>query len=243
MKRQVPVLLIVILSMTASPVFARQAVQRTQGEQDAQARPAAPPPLFFKEAWKQTPEGGEHPVTLDVVSNPNLELKLYGAGKDILVNGTAGNERNPIRLWTGVCSANCAAALRDKNNYADLTGHSRIRWITRTSGFHFVHPILKLAGGTWLVGDYSDGSNGYTRDYHTSEFFLDEVHWLKLDIDKVVAKGEVIERPDLSKVDEIGFTDMMPGSGHGLGGFTGLASIEVYGKPVPRDGTTQSRVK
>jgi hypothetical protein len=41
---------------------------------------------------------------------------------------------------------------------------------------------------------------------------------------------------DLSKVDEIGFTDLMPGSGHGDGGYSDLGWIEVYGKPVPRSG-------
>jgi len=37
------------------------------------------PPLFFKEEWKQTEKGGEHPVDIaSALSNPNLELKLYG---------------------------------------------------------------------------------------------------------------------------------------------------------------------
>ena len=151
------------------------------------------------------------------------------------------NERNPpLHLFTGACETNCAVAFREKNNYVDLTGHARIRWDTRTSGFHFVHPIVKLADGTWLVGDYSDGSNGYTRDYHTSEFFLDEVHWIKLDMDRIVTRGEFVDHPNLSKVDEIGFTDLMPGSGMGLGGFTCLGAIEVYGKPVPRDAVQTS---
>jgi len=39
---------------------------------------------------------------------------------------------------------------------------------------------------------------------------------------------------DLSKVDEIGFADLMPGSGHGAGGWVDVAQIEVYGKPVAR---------
>jgi hypothetical protein len=33
---------------------------------------------------------------------------------------------------------------------------------------------------------------------------------------------------------------MMPGSGMGLGGFTVMATIEVYGKPVPRDAAVKS---
>ena len=236
-KSRVFAFLVSIVSLGICGAFAQQPAQREAGGQgQTQARPAPlPAPLFFREDWKPT-VGDQHPLTADSVSNPNLELKLYGDGKNVLIN-----ERNPpIHLFTGACETNCAVALREKKNYADLTGHSRIRWITRTSGFHLVHPIVKLADGTWLVGDYADGANGYTRDYHTSEFFLDEVHWIKLDINRIVAKGEIVDHPNLSKVDEIGFTDMMPGSGMGLGGFTVMATIEVYGKPVPRDAAVKS---
>jgi hypothetical protein len=43
---------------------------------------------------------------------------------------------------------------------------------------------------------------------------------------------------DLSRIDEVGFVDLMPGSGHGTGGYIQLGRIEVYGKTVPR-GQTQ----
>jgi hypothetical protein len=47
--------------------------------------------------------------------------------------------------------------------------------------------------------------------------------------------------PDLSKVDEVGFVDLMPSSGHGTGGYIQLGQIEVYGKAVPREaGSTTS---
>jgi hypothetical protein len=38
----------------------------------------------------------------------------------------------------------------------------------------------------------------------------------------------------LSRVDEIAFADLLPGSGHGWGGFVNVGRIEVHGKPVPR---------
>jgi hypothetical protein len=38
----------------------------------------------------------------------------------------------------------------------------------------------------------------------------------------------------MSKVDEIGFVDLLPGSGHGPGGWIDVATIEVYAKPVKR---------
>jgi len=43
-----------------------------------------------------------------------------------------------------------------------------------------------------------------------------------------------VDKPDLSKVDEIGFVDLVPGSGHGPGGWIDVATIEVFGKPVKR---------
>ena len=191
------------------------------------------PPVFLKEDWKQTPAGGEHPVVLsEALSNPNLELKLYGStSKEILLTGSAQDENNPIHLWTGVCTTPCAVALRDRNNYADLTGLARIRWVTKVSGFHQVRPIVKLADQTWLVGDHADGS---TLDWLQSDFLLAEVRWLRLDIAAVVTKGTIVEKPDLSRVDEIGFVDLMPGSGHGPGGWIDVAAIDVFGKPVKR---------
>ena len=193
---------------------------------------ATRPPLFLKEEWKQTPANDEHPVTQASIANPSLELKLYGASsKEIQLTGRAGDENNPIHVWTGMCTTPCAVALRDKTNFADLSGLARIRWNTKTSGFHQIRPIVKLADGTWLIGDRTDGT---TRDWLYTEFNLADVRWLRLDVERVVTTGNIVERVDLSKVDEIGFADLMPGSGHGPGGWVDVAQIEVYGKPVAR---------
>ena len=175
----------------------------------------------------------EHPVAPDAaLANPNLELKLYGAsGKDFLMSGSDKDESNPIHLWTGMCTTPCAAALRDKSSYVDLTGLARIRWTTKVSGFHQVRPIVKLADGTWLVGDHADGS---TTDWLVRDFSIADLRWLKLDIEKVYTRGTWIDKPDLSKVDEVGFVDLIPGSGHGQGGWIDVGAIEVYGKAVKR---------
>jgi hypothetical protein len=122
-------------------------------------------------------------------------------------------------------------ALRDKKSYADLSGLARIQWVTKMSGFHKIHPIVKLADGTWLVGDTADGS---VADWLQSDIALSEVRWLKLDIEKIETKGNWVEHPDLSKVDEIGFADLMPSSGHGPGGWADVARFEVFAKPVAR---------
>jgi len=234
-RRFLTILLLIV--STSSAAFAQQPAPRQT--------PNNPklPPLFFTEPWKQTglERNGDH----DVVANPNLELKLYGAtSKEIQIAPTTPNTRqDPPNLWTGVCNGPVAATLRDKNNYVDLTGRAKIRWQTRSAGFHVVRPVLKLADGTWLVGDHADG-DGSTENFIETEFSLSSVRWLKLDINTVTTVhaerskppevGRWVEHPDLSKVDEVGFADLMPGSGHGWGGFVNVGRIDVYGVPVKR---------
>ena len=191
------------------------------------------PPLFFKEEWKQTDKGGEHPVDPAIaLSNPNLELKLYGpAAKEFLMTGAANDENNPTHLWTGMCTSPCAATLRDKTNMVDLSGLARIKWNTKMSGFHQVRPLVKLADGTYLVGDKADGT---TSDWLWSEIAIADVKWLRVDVATGLTKGNVVANPDLTRVDEVGYIDLMPGSGHGPGGWSDVAQIEVYGRPVKR---------
>ena len=150
-----------------------------------------------------------------------------------------GEPSDPPNLWTGVCPP-IVVTLRDRNNYADLTGFAKIRWVTRVSGFHVVRPVVKLADGKWLVGDYQEGSDragagsGSSTDFIETEFSIAPIRWLGLNIARVVTVGTWVEKPDLSRVDEIGFADLMPGTGHGWGGFVNVGRIEVYGSPVKR---------
>lgn len=147
----------------------------------------------------------------------------------------AGNSTDPPNLWTGVCQTPVAATLRDKASYVDLTGLARIKWVTRVSGFHVVRPVVKLADGSWFVGDYGEGApSANSTLFLESEFAVSSVRWLPLDISRVVTVGQTWAQPDLSKVDEVGFADLVPGSGHGWGGFVNLGRIEVYGKTVKR---------
>jgi hypothetical protein len=189
---------------------------------------AQPATLIFKEGWKDTTT--MIPMSQASVSNPDLELKMYGTGKE---DFSITNEGGVNHIWTGLCAAGCGVSLRNKDNFVDLTGKAKIRWFIKTSGFHEVRPMLKLADGSYVIGDHIDSS---TIDYRESEFYISEVHWLKIDMTTVVTKGKVLEpaQVDLSKVDEIGFVDLTPGSGHGDGGYSDVGWIEVYGKAVKR---------
>jgi len=199
-----------ILVGSACAAFAQQKPARAADGHLMHERP----PLFLKEAWKQPATPGEHPVSQEAVSSPSLELKLYGgSAKEILVSGDSANPGNPLNLWTGVTTTPIAVTLRDKQNFVDLTDLGKIRWVTRTSGFHVVRPVVKLADGTSLVGDAASGT---WADFNESE------------------KGGWVQKPDLSKVDEIGSADLIPGSGHGAGGWVNVGQVEVYGKPMKR---------
>jgi hypothetical protein len=225
MKRQLFALMIL---GTATGAFAQEPAARGGGRGEA----PKPAPLFFKETWKEAP--GNVPVTQAFVTNPDLQLNIYGAGKE---DFGVTSEGNVPHIWTGLCASSCALTLSHKDSFVDLTGKAKIRWYSKTSGFHQVRPVLKLADGTWLIGDHVDAN---IFDYHESEFYLSEVRWLKLDMPKVQTKGVLLDKVDLSKVDAVGFADLTPGSGHGTGGYSDVAWIEVYGKPVKRDSASSS---
>ena len=66
------------------------------------------------------------------------------------------------------------------------------------------------------------------------DLYPSDVKWMKLDMETRTTKGNLLDKVDLTKVDEVGFVDLTPGSGHGSGGYSDVGWIEVYGKPVPR---------
>jgi hypothetical protein len=204
----------------------------------AQRGPQARPPLFLSESWKalSTPqdEHGAWPASQEAVSSPSLQLTLHGtSAKEIVLVGVRGSaDLYPLNLWNGTTTSPSAATLRDRNNYVDLTSpFAKIRWVVRTSGFHQIHPVIRLADGTWLAGDTATGPS---LDFNVSDVSIADVRWIKLDIDRVVAVGNWLDHVDLGKVDEVGFADLMPGSGHGPGGYVNVGRIEVYGTPVKR---------
>ena len=200
-----------------------------------------PPPLLFREAWRLDGRPRAIAPGENVVSNPELELKVYGP----CATATDPDQRlwisgAPENLWTGMCIVPVAATLRHKTNYVDLSGLGKMRWVVRTSGFHQVRPVVKLADGTFLVGDHADSS---TTTFTERELAFTGLRWMRLDVNRVVTTGTYgtvgeasnwLPQPDLSRVDEVGFVDLMPGSGHGSGGWANVALLEVYGKLVAR---------
>jgi hypothetical protein len=114
------------------------------------------PPLFFRETWKnplETDHAQEPKVRQDHMTNPNLELKLYGPDtKDIRIVRHTAPADDPTYIWSGSSPTNWALTMRDKSSDVDLRGPvAKIRWRTKEAGFHLLRPVLKLADGTFLV--------------------------------------------------------------------------------------------
>lgn len=202
-----------------------------------------PPPLLFREVWQQPPHTGElndqnRRINQQALTNADLELHLYGAdASDVQVALHHGLHD----LWTGFTTSPVAVTLSDRKGYLDLTGLSRMRWLARTEDLHVLHPVIKLADGTLLVSSQSftspqkpiDGKNAYSGDFVVADITFDDQRWFKLDPVKVVTTREV-SNPDLSRVDEIGFVDLMPGGGHGFAGCSNVSWIELYAPIRPR---------
>ena len=138
-------------------------------------RPPDPGPLFFSEHWKnpKTYEAGTLPltsVTQDVVTTPDLELSVYDPNakyipeyrKSLRWGSWAEDWEGPSclriygverpEIWAGSCGA-VTVTLRHKRNFVDLSNRGRVIWGTYVSGFHVARLVVKLADGTFLVGD------------------------------------------------------------------------------------------
>lgn len=191
----------------------------------ALAAPAADPGLFFREDWKETPPAT--PVTQEHVANPDLVLTRHGPGQaQIRKSHHDTPADDPYYVWSGEAEGNWAVSLRHRASAVDLTGPARIRWRSKQAGFRQLRIILKLEGGAWLVSDQHDDESA---DWRVREFAVSDLRWRALDIATLV-EGRRAESPDLSRVAEVGFTDLM------RGGRTQACSrldwIEVYGRGV-----------
>ena len=190
------------------------------------------PPLLFSEPWKLPPYTGEQTdentrVTPAVVTNPNLEVKLYGQDAKVI---RAATHEERTDLWNGMTSSPSAVTLRDRRSYVDLTDPARLRWIVRTNAIHSLHPVVKLSDGRLIVGDRVITTYG---EFLSLEIAFTGMRWYGLDPNKVVVLTEVVN-PDLRKVDEVGLAMLSPGGGHGIAGSANLSNVELFAYPVPR---------
>ena len=206
---------ILSLGIAGSPIF-------------AQERPG----LFFREDWKEIPAAT--PVTQEHVSHPDLLVTRHGPGEAGIKKSHHDRPADdPYYIWSGEAEGNWALSLRNQKSQVDLTGLGKIRWRSKQAGFRMLRIILKTAGGQWLVSDQSDPASS---DWRVREFNIGDIRWRRLDIKKIV-EGEWVNAPDLSRIEEVGFTDLMPG-GQSVA-CSRLDWIEVYGRPAQRQSSSR----
>jgi hypothetical protein len=190
------------------------------------------PPLLYGETWQLPPHTGEQTdenmrFTPAVVTNPRLEVKLYGADAAVI---RAAIHEERVDLWNGMTTSPTAITIRDRRNLVDLTGAARLRWILRTNAIHPLHPVVRLADGRLIVGDRGINTFG---EFLSTEIAFIGMRWYGLDPAKVIVLTEVIN-PNLSRVDEVGVAMLSPGGGHGIAGSANLSNVELFAYPVAR---------
>src|SRR5207247_4067003 len=102
------------LSLGTAWIYAQQARGAVQA-------PAAPHLLFSINLQNET----RLPLTQNSITTPNVDLQLYGDGKDIVV--AVGTGANFPRAFFGLCEKPCGFTLRDRTNYFDLRGRANIK--------------------------------------------------------------------------------------------------------------------
>jgi len=185
------------------------------------------PPLFFREDFRETPAAT--PITQEHIGNSRVALALYGPGRDGVKKSHHDTPADdPYYVWDGTCGGNCAITLREKSAAVDLTGQAKIRWRTKQSGYRRLHVVVKLASGDWLVSQPLESDSS---DWRESEWAIADLRWRKLDV-KTLVEGTPVASPDLSRVDEIGWTTLMTGGG--TPACSRVDWFEVYGRRLAR---------
>ena len=212
------------------------------------------PPLFLRETFPM-PKKEEIYISQANISDPNVELKLYGqtlaavAGLEPCGSPQVGEARRPgngvarvaegrsdVRLLRAVQHAvRAGAAAQDQLRGPDRSGQDQMaNEADRVSPAAADH---QDRGWPVVIGDYMEGPS---TDWLEREFSIIDVRWKEFDEQFVTTKGTgaYVATPDLSRIEEIGFASLAAGAvgngGHGSSSAARLDWIEVYGRPVPR---------
>ena len=180
--------------------------------------------LYFREDWKEIPFA--LPITPEHVNNPYLRMETHGPGKlGIKKSHHAEKENDPFYVWSGQCKMSWGLSLKKQGNLVDLSSNSaKVTWRSKQSGGHKLHLLLKLPGERWFVSEQFDKGE---EDWHEHTFEIGDLSWRHFSVIKCIAE-EKVKAPNLSEVEQIGFSDLEAGNGSKFS--SRLDWIEVYGK-------------
>jgi hypothetical protein len=197
-----------------------------------------PPALIFKEAWTRAPMS--QPITPDNLGNKHLTLHIYGDAAQI----RKANHPLDDYTYTGETTTNWAITVSDKDNLWDATSGGRFRLKTQNTGYRFTHVVIKTADGKYYASEEGAGESSV---FMETDFVLQDLHWRNLlmtdtpsnasnrrqpDPKRIPIIPTSKATPDLTQIDEIGYSDLMEGGW--IPATSRVAAFELYGKVVPR---------
>jgi hypothetical protein len=199
--------------------------------------PSDPATLLFHEAWAMPMA---QPMVQESLANQFLTLHIYGNADEIrkTMHPTEGY------TYTGETTTNWAITVSDKTKLWDLSRDGRMRLKTRNSGYRFTHIVIKTSDGKYYV---SEEGSGESTAWIETDYILSNLRWRNLMMTDTPTNASnrrqpnpkrvpiiptSVGTPDLTKVDEIGFSDLMAGGW--IPATTRVNFFEVYGKAIPR---------
>jgi hypothetical protein len=82
------------------------------------------------------------------VANSNLEVHLYGIGKDSLKK--SNHEKpvdDPYYIWSGLCLGNWMVTLKHSSQNVDLRNYANVKFCSKQRGLRELRITLKLNNG------------------------------------------------------------------------------------------------
>jgi hypothetical protein len=200
--------------------------------------PANPATLLFREAWTRAPMA--QPMTQENLGNQHLRLHIYGNPDEIRKTFHPDEDYT----YTGETTTNWALTVSDPKAHWDLAGDGRVRVRTRNSGYRFLHVVIRTADGAYFVSEQGAGESTAWID---TDFILSNLTWRNLlmtdtptnasnrrspDPKRVPIVPTSRATPDLTRVAEVGFSDLMAGGW--IPATSRVQAFELWGKAVPR---------
>ena len=220
----------------ASPP-AQQGRGRGRGEGGVTGPPGEPATLLFREGW--TREMAQ-PMVQASISNQSLQLHIYGNADEIRKTSHPTEDYT----YTGETTTNWAITLSDPKHYWDLTRDGRIRLKTRNSGFRTTHVVIRTADGKYFASEEGspESSAWIERDYIFRDLTWRALLMTDTPTNASNRRAPTPKRvpiipttratPDLTKVEEVGFSDLVEGGW--IPATSRIQSWEVWGKALPR---------
>jgi hypothetical protein len=194
---------------------------------------------LFRETWATVMA---QPMVQESLSNQQLQLHIYGDPNEIRKTTHAAQDEH--YTYTGETTTNWAITVSDPANYWDLSGDGRFRIQTRNSGLRTTRVVIKTADGRYFV---SEEGNPESSAWIERDYIFRDLTWRLLlmtdtptnasnrrepDPDRVPIIPLARTAPDLTRVEEVGFSDLSEGGW--IPATSRVRSWEVWGRAVAR---------